>query len=513
MDFYLDINNASFFIVEDEGLIKAAAVIPCERPAKFLYADSGVSLTHLIKEASEFFLEGKVLVDKNTVVVDFESLEKLAAFWNPLGAAGKIKSAFGSVGSSVSNFAKGVGGKINRSVEGVNNLLKQQMARASNTEFGRQTIKNVSDFGYQYSANPQFISPVGIATGIAGAIGKAALPKIEPAAMKGLENLGGWGARVAKESRTGMPFIKGFSANPRLEYLRGLDKLAEKFELVDRYEAFQAPWVMEKVSSLLMKTGGSYIIKPSPMEKVAGKLESDELELWKKYKNTGDKHALSQLMLSMKPLVKSRVAPWTKNSPLPTSAVEAEGMKLLRHAIDTYDPIKGAQLKTHAWHGLNKIHRYGYTYQNVGSIPEPRAAKVGSYQNAEEMLKDKFGREPTVEELNDELGWGISDIKAMREELRRDLSLDETLGPVSFNKSDIGTEALHLVYHDANPIQKLVMEYTFDEFEGKPTIGGNAKEIAKQLKISPAEVRKNYKWIAGELDKVISSGSDNPFSI
>ena len=245
--------------------------------------------------------------------------------------------------------------------------------------------------------------------------------------------------------------------------------------------------------------------------KFAGEREDSELELWKKYKYEGDTVAKSQLLKSLKPMIISRVLPWMKNSPLPESAVEAEGIRLAAEAFETYDPKKGAQLKTHVWNRLNKIHRYGYTYQNVGSIPEPRAAQVGTYQNTVEMLRDKLEREPSIDEIRQELGWKISDIQSMQKELRGDLILDSTLGPVQASDTDIGKEALHMVYFDAKPETKEIMEYTFDEFENKPTLS-TADEVARKLKIPVNEVRKEYKWIANEIEKVFSAAPVHAFA-
>lgn len=479
MKFYIDKNNPEFFFIKEGELIKAAAVIPHDGPATFMYSDSGVSLTHLIKEASEFFCSGKAIVDEYTLMMDKSRLEKVAKFWRPIGSA--ITKATGAV---------------RKTTEGVNEALRRQMARASSTEFGREFIGGLSQSMYRKANMPHMTNPLNVASSVAGAAIGAGKPQIEAAAMKGLQNLGGWGARAGQQA---MPFVKGFSLKPEIA-----GKLMNKISSIKEFKVKpnNPKWMMDKIGELLTKTKDAYIVVPQI--KVAGELEKSEMKLWHQYKSNGDKKALNKLMVSMRPLVKKRVAPWVKNSPLPASAVEAEGMRLLKKAIETYDPSKGAQLKTHAWHGLSKIHRYGYTYQNVGSIPEPRAAKVGSFQNAEEILRDKYNREPTLQELKEELGWGLSDIKAMKEELRRDLVLDDTLGPITVGGSDLGTEALHMVYHDASPQQKLIMEYTFDEFTEKPTIGGSASDVGKKLKMSPAKVRKEYKWIANQLKDFMS---------
>lgn len=249
----------------------------------------------------------------------------------------------------------------------------------------------------------------------------------------------------------------------------------------------------------------SVYLNPAPMEKIAASLsKEEEFEEWKKYKNNNDRQALNSLVRSFKPMIQSRIQPWLKNSPLPKSAVEAEGMRLFKMGVDSYNPDKGAALNTHVWNYLSKIHRYGYTYQNVGSLPEPRAAKVGTYQNAYEQLKDRTNRDPTIKELQEELGWKASDLKAIQEEIRSDLSLDQELGPVFANNTDPATEALMATYFDADQEKKLIMEYTFDEFKAKPTLG-NVKTIAKKVGATVNKVRSQHRDIYKSIKSILDS--------
>lgn len=267
-------------------------------------------------------------------------------------------------------------------------------------------------------------------------------------------------------------------------------------------------------NNMTIMKGREVVLLPDEMTKNAfvtsGLSKEDELSYWKKYKD-GDNQALNELVRSFKPLVQSRIKPWITNSPLPKSAVEAEGNRLLKMGLDTYDENKGAALNTHVWNYLNKIHRYGYTYQNVGSLPEPRAAKVGTYQNTLEQMKDELGREPTLQELRQELGWKISDLKSMQEELRSDLSLNDDLGPIFASNTDPAVEALMATYYDADPTKKLVMEYTFDEFTGKPTLSG-VNNIAKQVGEKPNQVRKMHKEIYDSINSILNSKGPSSLS-
>lgn len=229
-----------------------------------------------------------------------------------------------------------------------------------------------------------------------------------------------------------------------------------------------------------------------------------EMELWKKWKNKGDMRAMNELIRSYESMNRHRTKPWTSNSPLPKAAVEAEGRRLIRKAIETYDPSKGAALNTHVWSYLNKVNRYGYTYQNIGSIPEPRAAKIGQYQRTYGELREDLGREPTTSELQENLGWKVSDLKALDKELRNDLDISQDLGYMMATNTDPAKEALFLTYYDASPQQKLVMEYTFDEFKQKPTLK-NDREIAKKVGISADKVRKEKRQVAENIRSILDA--------
>ena len=291
-----------------------------------------------------------------------------------------------------------------------------------------------------------------------------------------------------------------------------LCKFAQEFwtdgrVLFDRSTSLYKNASKMSMNSITLNVGGIVRCLPADMTKTgsiaSGLSKEDELSYWRMYKR-GDNAALNELVRSFKPLVHSRIKPWTTNSPLPKSAVEAEGIRLLKMGLDTYDPDKGAALNTHVWNYLNKIHRYGYTYQNVGSLPEPRAAKVGTYQNTFEQMKDDLGREPTIQELKSELGWKASDLKAIQEELRADLSLDQEIGPIYASNTDPAVEALMATYYDADPEKKLVMEYTFDEFKDKPTIRG-VSNIAKHLDQKPNRIRKMHKEIYDSVSSILNS--------
>jgi len=178
-----------------------------------------------------------------------------------------------------------------------------------------------------------------------------------------------------------------------------------------------------------------------------------------------------------------------KTSPIPYNLILLECKRLLIKALDTFDPGKKAAFNTHLTNYLKKLYRFVGENQNIAKIPEQRIRKINDYNTTLAKLEDRFGRVPTEAEMADELSWSIREVGRLRNELGRaeilqygeDYSFSD-LGVVS-NKTP---EAIKLVYFDASPEGKFVIEHTYG-ISGKKQF--TTKEIAKKLKISEAKAK------------------------
>lgn len=235
-----------------------------------------------------------------------------------------------------------------------------------------------------------------------------------------------------------------------------------------------------------------------------GKKE-DEFGLWKQYKEEGDREAKKELIHSLTPLIRSQANKY-KNSGLPYKALELEGRKLASKAIDDYDPNQGTQLNTYVTTHLRKLSRFTNQYQNVGSIPEPRALMIGKYNTVFANLEEEKGREPSVTELADAMHVPPVEIERLQSEQRSDLHMefpsdDEDSGGfhtyVAPEAEDpILRQALDFAYHDSSNLDKKIIEYWFG-YGGTQKL--NAKEIKEKLNLSETELRNRRKRIAGKI--------------
>lgn len=235
-----------------------------------------------------------------------------------------------------------------------------------------------------------------------------------------------------------------------------------------------------------------------------GKKE-DEFGLWKQYKEEGDREAKKELIHSLTPLIRSQANKY-KNSGLPYKALELEGRKLASKAIDDYDPDQGAQLNTYVTTHLRKLSRFTNQYQNVGSIPEPRALMIGKYKTVFANLEEQKGREPSISELSDAMHVPPVEIERLQSEQRNDLHMefpsddDEAGGFFSYvapeGEDPILRQALDFAYHDSSNLDKKIIEYWFG-YGGVEKL--NAKQIKEKLKLSETDLRKRKERIAGRI--------------
>lgn len=237
-------------------------------------------------------------------------------------------------------------------------------------------------------------------------------------------------------------------------------------------------------------------------------LKNKEIDLYLKYKTGNDLNAKKELLHSLAPLINGQVNKYT-NSGLPKLSIELEGLRLAGHALDTYDPNK-SQLNTHVTNNLKKLSRFVTDYQNIGHIPEPRALMIGQYNAVFSNLADEKGREPTTQELADEMNISIKEVDRLQSELRKDLFISN----VAEGEDDVGfyefvnpveqtseyQEALEFVYFDSTPQEKRVIE-AYTGIYGKPK--KKTKDLLLELNITETQLSALRKKIAQEIKELI----------
>lgn len=198
-----------------------------------------------------------------------------------------------------------------------------------------------------------------------------------------------------------------------------------------------------------------------------------DLELWNEWKKTKSPVALELLLNQLAPLINREVGKW--GATVPRVALESKARILTIEALDGYDPTRGAAIGTHVTNRLRKLSRYVYPYQNVARLPENKQLLFNTFQVAQNKLYDEHGREPTVEEMADELGWTKRKISDFQTSFNR-RELVESEG--AFIDDDPATTGLvDFYYHGLSPDDKRLFE-DITGYGGKPTLS-NQKLMSK----------------------------------
>jgi RNA polymerase sigma factor for flagellar operon FliA len=144
---------------------------------------------------------------------------------------------------------------------------------------------------------------------------------------------------------------------------------------------------------------------------------AEVLDLWTRYRETGDGALRDRLVLTFAPLVKYIVYKKIREIP---ARCEVEdfiscGLEALIHSIDRYDPEKGATLEQFAWtriHGavLDELRRQDWA---------PRSLRrwERDIRKAREEFVGLHGRRPDREELADAMGSTVEELRKREDDI------------------------------------------------------------------------------------------------
>lgn len=179
-------------------------------------------------------------------------------------------------------------------------------------------------------------------------------------------------------------------------------------------------------------------------------------ELYEEWKQTGNKHALGQLIQQLSPLIYSEVQ--RQAGTLPNTALSAEAKKWAIKAINNYDPKHGASISTHVTGYLRKVRRMNYKFQNAARLPENMQLNYKLWDRALQGLADKLNREPTDDEMANELGWTKGQTVKYRNSLYEDLIESATARPFETTRFNENKILLDHVMSQLSPEEKIIWE-------------------------------------------------------
>jgi RNA polymerase primary sigma factor len=153
----------------------------------------------------------------------------------------------------------------------------------------------------------------------------------------------------------------------------------------------------------------------------------EEVKLARKIKR-GDQAARQHMIKANLRLV-VKIAHDYSNYGLPLLDLISEGNIGLMKAVERFDPKKGGKLSTYAaWWIKQSIKRALANQSKTIRLPVHLVDKIARMRRVAMQLAEEFGREPTDEELGEELNIPPAKIAQLRTAAIRPASLDATVG-------------------------------------------------------------------------------------
>lgn len=150
---------------------------------------------------------------------------------------------------------------------------------------------------------------------------------------------------------------------------------------------------------------------------------AEEIELAAKIKK-GDKEARSRMIRSNLRLV-VKIAHDYANLGLPLLDLISEGNIGLMKAVERFDPAKGGKLSTYAaWWIKQSIKRALANQSKTIRLPVHLVDKISKMRRVSLQMSEELGREPTDEELAEEVGISSSKVSQLKTVAIRPASLD-----------------------------------------------------------------------------------------
>ncbi|HZQ82117.1 MAG TPA: FliA/WhiG family RNA polymerase sigma factor [Gaiellaceae bacterium] len=152
----------------------------------------------------------------------------------------------------------------------------------------------------------------------------------------------------------------------------------------------------------------------------AGRLTAQEAEsLWRSWKTRGDKAARDRLIMAYAPMVKYLAS--RKVRELPTHCelddLVSCGLVAVVEAVDRFDPAKGATFEQYAW--LRVSGAIVDELRRLDRVSRSSRGLARSIERVNDAWLSRDGRQPSEQELADELDVEVSHLRATVSELDR----------------------------------------------------------------------------------------------
>jgi RNA polymerase primary sigma factor len=244
---------------------------------------------------------------------------------------------------------------------------------------------------------------------------------------------------------------------------------------------------------------------------------AEEVELAARIKQ-GDKKAREQMIKANLRLV-VKIARDYEGFGLPFLDLISEGNIGLMKAVERFDPAKGGKLSTYgSWWIKQSIKRALANQAKTIRLPVHLVDKIAKMRRTALKLQEVFGREPTDDELAEELGISTARVAHLRTAAIRPASLDAPIGDDEANnfaevvqdenadtpyeqlEEKTVTKMLHEMIQTLEPREATILRYRFG-LDGGPE--KTLEEVGQKFGVTRERVRQVQNIALNKLRKMI----------
>jgi RNA polymerase primary sigma factor len=209
---------------------------------------------------------------------------------------------------------------------------------------------------------------------------------------------------------------------------------------------------------------------------------------------------MAQIMKALDPLINSEIQRFSGPKPLLRSKARTLAVK----AVRTYKPAEGAQLKSWVVTQLQPLSRYGQQLRPVRA-PEMAIRQAAEVNRVRQEMSDEMGRDPTDDELADQVGISVKRIQNVRRMVRPAITEGSMAEPTeedsttavpgvsTVNKLTLAEEA---VYDSLSPRDRAIFDWKTGK-HGKVLLSNQV--IAQRLGVTPALISQRSQLIASQI--------------
>lgn len=241
-------------------------------------------------------------------------------------------------------------------------------------------------------------------------------------------------------------------------------------------------------------------------DKLASQVKTADQQAWETWKKDPTPENMDALMTRFEPVFRSKANLW--KAPNVNQAAFLTNLKI--NAVDafrTYDPNKGAALRTHLEHRLQKAKRFNTQQQNYAYMPEEQVNQIGRIDQAKDELGETLGRAPTSAEISAHLNQGMKGrglltpkrVDRILQGQRKDIVSSSFESDPTSNAINREREVIMLLRPNLNSEQQEVYDHLYGQ-NGKSVITSTT-ELARVLGKSPSQISRLRTGILKKFDE------------